>query len=50
MDKFAALALATEAPSDEVLNRMPVSKFEKIVNAKMWRNVIGQSIFKIGVL
>ena len=29
---------------------MPVSKFEKIVNATMWRNVIGQSILQIAVL
>jgi P-type Ca2+ transporter type 2C len=45
MDTFAALALATEPPSDELFNRKPVSKFDKIVNATMWRNIIGQAIF-----
>lgn len=32
MDTFAALALATEPPSDSLLERQPVSKFEKIVD------------------
>jgi len=40
MDTFAALALATEPPSDQLLDRQPVSRFEKIVNATMWRNII----------
>jgi len=41
MDTFAALALATEPPSDKLLDRMPVSKREIIVNEVMWRNVFG---------
>lgn len=45
MDTFAALALATEPPSPELLDRQPVSRFEKIVNATMWRNIIGQGIY-----
>lgn len=45
MDTFAALALATEAPSDKLLDRQPQSRFEKIVDATMWRNIIGQSIY-----
>lgn len=32
MDTFAALALATEPPNDSLLERQPVSKFEKIVD------------------
>ena len=51
MDTFAALALATEPPNvEEVMNRMPAQKTDAIVNAVMWRNVIGQSIFQITVL
>jgi Ca2+ transporting ATPase len=45
MDTFAALALATEPPSMALLDRQPVSRFEKIVNAVMWRNIIGQGIY-----
>jgi Ca2+ transporting ATPase len=50
MDTFAALALATEPPTDALLARQPVSKFEKIVDQTMWRNVIGHSIYQILVL
>lgn len=50
MDTFAALALATEPPSMVLLDRQPVSRFEKIVNAVMWRNIIGQGIYQIIVL
>ncbi len=50
MDTFAALALATEPPSDELLGRQPVSKTEKIVNEVMWRNVFGQAFYQISIL
>lgn len=45
MDTLAALALATEPPSDELLRRNPHSRDEKIINATMWRNVIGHGIY-----
>ena len=45
MDTFAALALATEPPNDQLLNRKPQGKNESIVNRTMWRNIIGQSIY-----
>jgi magnesium-transporting ATPase (P-type) len=50
MDTFAALALATEPPSDALLDRAPQSRFEKIVNPIMWRNIIGQGVYQIIVL
>jgi len=50
MDTFAALALATEPPSDELFNRKPQDKKEFIVNAVMWRNLLGQSLYQIVVL
>jgi calcium-translocating P-type ATPase len=50
MDTFAALALATEPPSKTVLDRMPATKADMIVNPVMWRNIIGQSIFQIIIL
>ena len=50
MDTFAALALATEPPNEKLLDRLPATKSDAIVNATMWRNVIGQSIFQITVL
>ena len=50
MDTFAALALATEPPSDAVLIRKPATKADMIVDPVMWRNIIGQAIFQIIVL
>jgi P-type Ca2+ transporter type 2C len=45
MDTFAALALATEPPTDALLERKPQGKNESIVSRTMWRNIIGQSIY-----
>jgi magnesium-transporting ATPase (P-type) len=50
MDTFAALALATEKPTDELLDRQPNTRFEKIVNPIMWRNIIGQGIYQVIIL
>ena len=41
MDTFAALALATEPPSDALLERTAQSRHEKIIDATMWRNILG---------
>lgn len=41
MDTFAALALATEPPKDALLDRMPQSRKESIVDKNMWRNILG---------
>jgi magnesium-transporting ATPase (P-type) len=45
MDTFAALALATEPPSDLLLSQPPHSRDESIVSPMMWRNVIGQAVY-----
>jgi magnesium-transporting ATPase (P-type) len=47
MDTFAALALATEPPSDTVLERQPAKKSDLIVNAVMWRNILLQSLYQM---
>ena len=47
MAKFTALALSTEPPSDEVLERHPESTNEYIVRPEMWKNIIGQSIYQV---
>ena len=41
MDTFAALALATEPPSDNILLNKPYSRTELIVTSVMWRNIVG---------
>lgn len=50
MDTFAALALATEKPTNELLEDKPHNRNTAIVNPNMWRNIVGQAIFQIGVL
>jgi len=50
MDTFAALALATEPPNDKLLDVPPYHRDEKIVNAVMWRNIVGQALYQMAVL
>jgi Ca2+ transporting ATPase len=51
MDSFASLALATEAPTDKLLQRSPYKKSENsIVTAMMTVNIVTQSVFQIVVL
>ena len=50
MDTLGALALATEPPSDEILNRMPYKKDNPIVTEIMWRNIFGHAIYQVIIL
>jgi len=50
MDTFAALALATEPPLNEILLRKPYSKDAPIITDSMWRNILGHSFYQIAVL
>lgn len=50
MDTFAALALATEPPSPELLNRQPHKRDSMIVSPVMWRNIFGQAFYQIFVM
>lgn len=50
MDTFAALALATEPPKEDIIKGRPYSKNESILTDVMWRNVLGQATFQIIVL
>ena len=47
MDSFASLALATEAPTPDLLNRPPYSRDEYIVSRKMVKNLVSMAIFEI---
>lgn len=50
MDTLASLALATEPPSDELLTRKPYSRFESLITADMWKNIITQGTLQIIIL
>ncbi|KAL8098298.1 calcium-transporting ATPase 4, plasma membrane-type-like [Apium graveolens] len=50
MDTLGALALATEPPTDELMQSPPVSRNTNFITRIMWRNIIGQSIYQLIVL
>ena len=50
MDSLGSLALATEPPYDELLNREPTRKEESIINGKMWKHIIIQSLIQLILL
>lgn len=49
MDTFAALALATDPPTDKILNRPPQGKRAPLITVNMWKMIIGQAIFQLAV-
>ncbi|KAI1442118.1 plasma membrane calcium-transporting ATPase [Annulohypoxylon stygium] len=49
MDTFAALALATDPPTERVLDRLPQPKSAPIITINMWKMIIGQAIFQLAV-
>jgi Ca2+-transporting ATPase len=49
MDTFAALALATDPPTEELLNRRPEPRSAPLITFKMWKMIIGQAIFQVAV-
>ncbi|KAL4754042.1 hypothetical protein BDW72DRAFT_167261 [Aspergillus terricola var. indicus] len=49
MDTFAALALATDAPTDKILNRKPVPKSASLFTVTMWKMILGQAIYQLGI-
>ncbi|KAK6941794.1 Calcium-transporting P-type ATPase, N-terminal autoinhibitory domain [Dillenia turbinata] len=50
MDTLGALALATEPPTDGLMQRPPVGRGADFITKAMWRNIIGQSIYQLIVL
>ncbi|KAG1460587.1 hypothetical protein G6F56_005917 [Rhizopus delemar] len=49
MDTFAALALATEPLSDELVRRKPLRKDAHLINWRMSRMIFGQALFQIAI-
>lgn len=50
MDSLASLALATEPPSEALLDRPPVNRSDSIVSEQMWYNMGGGALYQIIVL
>ncbi|KAK9146561.1 hypothetical protein Sjap_006464 [Stephania japonica] len=50
MDTLGALALATERPTDELMEKAPVGRTEPLITNIMWRNLLAQALYQITVL
>lgn len=47
MDTFAALALATDPPTLELLDRKPEPKGASIISFNMWKMIFGQAVLQL---
>lgn len=47
MDTFAALALATQTPSQQLLKYKPYAHDEALISKVMWRNIWGQYVYQM---
>ncbi|KAJ1433430.1 P-type ATPase [Sesbania bispinosa] len=50
MDTLGALALATEPPTDHLMDQLPVGRREPLVTNVMWRNLLIQAMYQVSVL
>nr|XP_019708081.2 calcium-transporting ATPase 5, plasma membrane-type [Elaeis guineensis] len=50
MDTLGALALATEPPTNRLMNRSPVGRREPLITNIMWRNLIIQALYQVAIL
>ena len=50
MDSLGSLALATEPPYEELLQREPTKRSESIINGRMWKHICLQSLIQIVIL
>eukprot|EP00917_Polyrhabdina_sp_WS-2016_P002099 GHVP01004512.1.p1 GENE.GHVP01004512.1~~GHVP01004512.1.p1 ORF type:complete len:1229 (-),score=226.11 GHVP01004512.1:2318-6004(-) len=50
MDSLGSLALATEAPDEDLLKKKPNSRQDYLISRAMWRNIAVQSVFQITVM
>ncbi|KAF2313900.1 hypothetical protein GH714_020427 [Hevea brasiliensis] len=50
MDTLGALALATEQPTKELMDKPPVGRTEPLITNIMWRNLLAQALYQIVVL
>lgn len=50
MDSFASLALATEPPTEELLQRKPYGRTKPLISRTMIRNILGHAIYQLIVL
>jgi P-type Ca2+ transporter type 2B len=50
MDTLASLALATEPPTLELLNRQPYGRTKPLISRRMIKNILGHSVYQLTVI
>ncbi|XP_058202205.1 putative calcium-transporting ATPase 13, plasma membrane-type [Rhododendron vialii] len=50
MDTLGALALATEKPTKELMEKPPVGRTKPLITNVMWRNLLSQAAYQIAIL
>jgi len=50
MDSLGALALATDPPTEKLLNRRPYNKNERLLNTRMFIQILIMGFFQTGIL
>jgi Ca2+-transporting ATPase len=50
MDTFAALALSTDFPTDDLFSRKPEPRTASVLTTTMWKMIMGQSIYQLAVI
>ncbi|KAL7581414.1 hypothetical protein ACA910_021998 [Epithemia clementina (nom. ined.)] len=50
MDSLASLALASEPPTEELLQKPPVNRTDSMITKHMWANMLGQASYQITVV
>ncbi|KAH7353370.1 plasma membrane calcium-transporting ATPase 2 [Plectosphaerella cucumerina] len=49
MDTFAGIVLATDPPTDRILDRPPQGKSAPLITMNMWKLILGQTAFQLAV-
>lgn len=49
MDTMAALALATDEPSPDLIDRPPYGKDGTLITNRMYRNILGQTLYQLAI-
>ena len=50
MDTLASLALATESPTEELLEREPYGRTKPIISQSMIISILGQAVYQLAVI
>ena len=50
MDTLASLALATELPTPDLLQRKPYGRTSPLISATMAKNILGQAIYQLVIV